>query len=120
MLQVLYSLLEAKKRGIGPAMPTVKILFANRTTADIIMRGELEALAEEHKEIQLLHLISQEEAPSSQVKAGKISSQVLGDFVAAPGLGVQTLISGPSGFHDAALTALQELGHKMESIHEFK
>ena len=96
------------------------ILFVHsaRTPADIIYRGELEAMARLMPNLRVVE-ICEGDAPTERWMGlqGRISKPVL--EILAPDLNErETFICGPAGYMAAAKSLLEELGYGMEKYHE--
>ncbi|WP_084101169.1 hybrid-cluster NAD(P)-dependent oxidoreductase [Nocardioides luteus] len=96
------------------------ILFVHsaRTPADIIYRGELEAMARLMPNLRVAE-ICEGDAPTERWMGlqGRISKPVL--EILAPDLDErETYICGPAGYMAAAKSLLEELGYDMEKYHE--
>lgn len=96
------------------------ILFVHsaRTPADIIYRGELEAMARLTPNLRVVE-ICEGDAPTERWMGlqGRISKPVL--EILAPDLNErETFICGPAGYMAAAKSLLEELGYDMEKYHE--
>lgn len=96
------------------------ILFVHsaRTPADIIYRGELEAMARLMPNLRVVE-ICEGDAPTERWMGlqGRISKPVL--EILAPDLGErETFICGPAGYMAAARSLLEELDYDMERYHE--
>ena len=96
------------------------ILFVHsaRTPADIIYRGELEAMARLMPNLRVVE-ICEGDAPTERWMGlqGRISKPVL--EILAPDLNErETFICGPAGYMAAAKSLLEELGYDMEKYHE--
>jgi ferredoxin-NADP reductase len=96
------------------------ILFVHsaRTPADIIYRGELEAMARLMPNLRVVE-ICEGDAPTERWMGlqGRISKPVL--EILAPDLNErETFICGPAGYMAAAKSLLDELDYPMEKYHE--
>ncbi|MFE7224618.1 FAD-binding oxidoreductase [Nocardioides sp. NPDC057577] len=96
------------------------ILFVHsaRTPADIIYRGELEAMARLMPNLRVVE-ICEGDAPTERWMGlqGRISKPVL--EILAPDLGErETFICGPAGYMAAAKSLLEELDYDMGKYHE--
>lgn len=96
------------------------ILFVHsaRTPADIIYRGELEAMARLMPNLRVVE-ICEGDAPTERWMGlqGRISKPVL--EILAPDLNErETFICGPAGYMASAKSLLEELGYDMEKYHE--
>ena len=96
------------------------ILFVHsaRTPADIIYRGELEAMARLMPNLRVVE-ICEGDAPTERWMGlqGRISKPVL--EILAPDLNErETFICGPAGYMAAAKSLLEELDYDMEKYHE--
>lgn len=96
------------------------ILFVHsaRTPADIIYRGELEAMARLMPNLRVVE-ICEGDAPTERWMGlqGRISKPVL--EILAPDLNErETFICGPAGYMAAAKSLLEELDYDMDKYHE--
>jgi len=128
MLQVIHGLLDAKRRGVGGAMPKVRLVYANRTAAEVIMAPQLAAMALEHPEVELRLVLTGEPVEGEvgadlggvEVTRGKLEGETLAAVLPQPSPSTLTLVCGPPGFHQIVRAALDAAGHHPGAMHEFK
>ena len=111
----------------------IRLLYASRTEADIILRHELDALAAVYPNFKVQYVLSKP-APGWQGAAGHINKAAIAAFLPPPQEGARTkiLVSGPPAFM-AALSgdkkspsdqgdlagALKELKYAKEQVFKY-
>jgi ring-1,2-phenylacetyl-CoA epoxidase subunit PaaE len=108
--------------GVLEAEPTsrVVLLYGNRTGADIMFRGALEALKDRHLDrFAVVHVLSREkhelESLHGRLDAARIQALLPG--LVPPGAIAEAFLCGPAGLPEAATEALTALGVPAEHIH---
>lgn len=95
----------------------VRLLYANRTREDILMKNELERLSQ-LKDIQVFHVLSRESEDYEGLR-GYINPQIIRDYLPAPGEGVRIMLCGPPPFCKTMQEHLAALNYPPESIFKF-
>ncbi|GMI31326.1 hypothetical protein TeGR_g5702 [Tetraparma gracilis] len=99
---------------------TVSLLYANQTEADILVRGELEALEKAYPDRFKLHYTVDKAPAKWKYSEGFIDEPMLKKHLKGPGEGVQVLICGPPPMIKfACLPNLEKLGFKEDNIFVF-
>jgi NAD(P)H-flavin reductase len=92
----------------------IKLLFANRTEDDILLKKELDMFISE--KISVTYLLSK---PKSHVEhVGHINERLISDY-SYMGPDSMMLICGPDGFCNLAAQILRDMGHSKTLIHIF-
>jgi nitrate reductase (NAD(P)H) len=111
--QLISRILRAKDQGEKEDKTALKVIDANKTEGDILLRGELDELAKKHpNQIQITYVLSQ---PGDDWKGekGHVSKEILEKYAWGPGKGTVALLCGPpTMIKKAVLPALQEMGYK--------
>lgn len=111
--QLISRILRAKDQGEKEDKTALKVIDANKTEGDILLRGELDELAKKHPDqFQITHVLSH---PSDDWKGetGHVSKEILEKYAFGPEKGVVALLCGPpTMIQKAVLPALQEMGYK--------
>lgn len=111
--QLISRILRAKDQGEGEDKTALKIINANKTEGDILLREEWDELAKKHPDqFQITHVLSR---PGDDWKGekGHVSKDILETYTFGPGKGTVALLCGPpTMIQKAVLPALQEMGYK--------
>jgi cytochrome-b5 reductase len=92
----------------------IKLLFANRTEADILMKDTLDSMIGDR--FSVTYLLSK---PNNNAhKTGRITKDLI-QAHAYPGSHAMMLICGPDGFCDLANDVLRNIGHEKTLMHTF-
>ncbi|TKX25742.1 NADH-cytochrome b5 reductase-like protein 1 [Elsinoe australis] len=90
----------------------ISLLYANKTEKDIMLRDELESLANDHKQFTLYHVLSDPPENWSQGK-GRIDKNLIQERLPPPaGDDTKVLICGPDGMMKAMIDACIDIGFK--------
>jgi nitrate reductase (NAD(P)H) len=105
--------LRTKDQGEKEDNTALKVIDANKTEGDILLRGELDELAKKHlDQFQITHILSH---PGDDWKGenGHVSKEILEKYAFGPEKGAVALLCGPpTMIQKAVLPALQEMGYK--------
>lgn len=123
MLQIVRHIVEDRRKD---EEPLVKLLFANRTREDVILREELDKLSEDDR-VNVRFLLtgassssSDDDDKKSSYIFGKVNEDVIRSATFKSGeKGVVSLICGPPGFNRAVREVLKRLGHDASTVLEF-
>ncbi|KAG5186026.1 hypothetical protein JKP88DRAFT_244121, partial [Tribonema minus] len=123
------AVLEADRTAAGAGdadLPRVSIrmVFANKTPADVLLRGELDALARAHPDhFECWHVASevpQEEAAGWQYSTGHVTEEIMRAHTFEARGDTLALVCGPPPFVlNAAVPQLESLGHDEDHLFEF-
>jgi NAD(P)H-flavin reductase len=92
----------------------IKLLFANRTEEDILLKSELDSMVGDNLEIH--YLLSQ---PKTEVYTkGRINQDLIKEFAYANSDSMM-LLCGPDAFCDLAKEILQVMNHPKSLVHTF-
>lgn len=111
--QLISRILRAKDQGEKEDKTALRVIDANKTEGDILLRGELDELAKKHPDqFQITYVLSH---PGDDWKGerGHVSKGMLEKYGLGPGKGTVALLCGPpTMIQKAVLPALQEMGYK--------
>jgi nitrate reductase (NAD(P)H) len=111
--QLISHILRAKDQGMEEDKTNIKVIDANKTEADILLRDELDRFAEDHPgQFKITHILSH---PKENWKGekGHVSKDILQKYMFGPEKGNLALLCGPpTMIQKAVLPALQEIGYK--------
>ena len=82
----------------------VRLVYASRSEADIIFRARLDALAREHANFSVTHVLSRPTAAWTGER-GRLDAARIAALL-APGADAEAYVCGPAGLMDAAASAL--------------
>jgi cytochrome-b5 reductase len=91
------------------------LLFANKTEADIIFRGEWERAVREHPNFHCYHVLEHPPAGWPQ-GTGRITDDILRRHLPPPGPETVIFLCGPPPMVDPLERTLQELGYMEQAI----
>lgn len=112
--------------GIAPAMSMIRdivdhgfdrrfhVLYGSRATSDVIFKAELDAIAAEHPEIRVDHVIGTPD-PSWSGPAGLLSAETISALAGSLN-GRMVYVCGPPAFYPYALDELARLGHPRRRV----
>lgn len=111
--QLIAHVLRAKDHGEGEDHTKLKVIDANKTEDDILLRSELDQLAKDHPDqFEITHVLSK---PGDDWKGekGHVTKEQLKKYIFGPEEGNVALLCGPpTMIQKAVLPALEELGYK--------
>ncbi|KAJ5815359.1 hypothetical protein N7474_007136 [Penicillium riverlandense] len=109
--QLIARILSAKDKGEGEDKSKLKVIDANKTESDILLRSELDQFAKAHPDqFQITHVLSR---PGDDWKGenGHVTKEILEKYLFGPEEGSVALLCGPpTMIKKAVLPALQEIG----------
>ena len=101
----------------GEKIPELTLIFANRTTGDILLKEELEALANTHKGLTVLFSVDRlEEGEEWGGNVGFVDKDYLEEHVGAPGEKKLVFFCGPMPMNEFVGKALIEIGHSETNV----
>ncbi|MFG2181547.1 FAD-binding oxidoreductase [Streptomyces abikoensis] len=112
--------------GVAPAMSMIRdivdhgldrhfhLLYGSRSADDILFREELDALAADHPNIRVDHVVT-EAGPGWAGPTGFLTASLI-ETLAGPLDGRMVYVCGPQALYPYALTQLAELGHPPRRI----
>eukprot|EP01071_Lankesteria_metandrocarpae_P010169 Lankesteria_metandrocarpae@DN5302_c1_g1_i1.p1 len=110
MLQTLYQLLNSESE--DDQRISFRLVFSNKTQADIICRAELDELAAKHpKRFKVWYTIQNGVEPGWQYSTGKVDRAMLESHLFAPSGHTACQVCGPPGLVDVSKAALVDIGH---------
>ena len=93
-----------------------KLLYSSRTRSDIIYRDELDRLAARNDGLAVTHTLTREKPGAWNGHTGRIDSKMLEEAGFTSDRRPKIFICGPTGFVEAAATALLAAGHDRRLI----
>ncbi|MFO0706347.1 MAG: NADH-cytochrome b5 reductase [Nitrospira sp.] len=93
----------------------LRLLYANKTEADIIFRDEWDRAAREHANFRCYHVLGQPPAGWSQ-GVGRLTETILREQLPPPGSGTVVFLCGPPPMVDAVETTLKAIGYAENAI----
>ena len=111
--QLISRILRCGGQGEGEDHTRIKVIDANKTVGDILLKGDLDKLAEEHKDqLQITHVLSHPTEDWTG-KTGHVTKEILQEYAFGPdGDSVALLCGPPTMIQKAVLPALKEIGYK--------
>lgn len=111
--QLIARILRAKEKGEGEDKTKLKVIDANKTEADILLRSELDQLAKDHPDqFEITYILSKPD-DSWKGEKGHVNKEHLEKYAFGPEEGNVALLCGPpTMIQKAVLPALQEMGYK--------
>lgn len=100
----------------------MRLVFANRSVDDILLRSELDALAAARPDVfSVYYTVDAAGAPPDwRYGARRVDEAMLSEHLLAPGDGSIVAMCGPPGMIEhACLPALARLGHAPEALIQF-
>lgn len=111
--QLIARILRAKDQGEGEDQTRLKVVDANRTEGDILLKSELDQFAKDHPDqSEITHVLSQPDENWKGEK-GHVTKTHLEKYAFGPEEGNVALLCGPpTMIQKAVLPALQDIGYK--------
>jgi nitrate reductase (NAD(P)H) len=111
--QLISRILRAKEQGLEEDKTNIKVVDANKTEDDILLRDEFDRLAEDHPDqFQITHVLSHPNDKWTEEK-GHVTKEILRKYAFGPEKGNLALLCGPPAMiKKAVLPALQDIGYK--------
>uniref|UniRef100_A0A0K8VDC3 Cytochrome b5 reductase 4 n=1 Tax=Bactrocera latifrons TaxID=174628 RepID=A0A0K8VDC3_BACLA len=99
----------------------LRLMYFNKTPADIWCRGELEQLQKTDERFQLVNVLSAADAEWTGLR-GRICNELLAPLITKNTTEYASFVAvcGPSAFNQAAQDILQELKFNLENLHIFQ
>ena len=94
------------------------MLFANKTSADILLKEELEQRAAECENINVQFVIDKDE-PGWTGSVGYISKEMIQEFMPPPGKDTMICHCGPKPMNVMVRKILEELGYSADMLIKF-
>lgn len=110
--QLIARVLRAKQQGEAEDQTKIKVIDANKTEADILLRSELDQLAKDHPDqFQITYVLSHPDENWKGEK-GHVNKEQLQKYAFGPEEGNVALLCGPpTMIQKAVLPALQDIGY---------
>ncbi|KAJ5514912.1 hypothetical protein N7463_004464 [Penicillium fimorum] len=111
--QLISRILRAKVQGEDEDMTNLKVIDANKTEGDILLREDLDKLAKNYpNQLQITHILSHPD-DNWKGKQGHVTREFLQRYCFGPEEGNVALLCGPpTMIQKAVLPALQDMGYK--------
>ena len=98
----------------------VSLLFANRTPSDVLMKAELDELAETHPNLSVHYTVDNARDENWDGSIGFVDADMIKEHLPAAGPNVQVLLCGPPAMTEkAVIPALEKLGFTKEMYMQF-
>jgi ferredoxin-NADP reductase len=94
----------------------VRYLSSARSHEDLIYRSELESIAFEQQEVEVLHTLTRSHPPNWTGPTRRVDREMLTQHVWAFDTSPLCYVCGPTGFVETVATTLVELGHQPERV----
>jgi ferredoxin-NADP reductase len=116
-------LLVAGGSGIAPLMAMIRhrstagsdascrLLYSSRSREDTIYAGELDRLAAEDGELEVIHTLTRSQPPGWTGYSRRIDREMLEEIAPSPEARPLVFVCGPTPLVETVATALVELGH---------
>jgi len=111
-------------RALAGRQADVSLLYSSRRAADILMGGDIAALAAGHADAGLLNFRAVHTLTGGQIpdqwegKAGRLDDAMLREHLPLPGPNTKVLVCGPGGMLEAARASLARLGYDDDMVVE--
>ncbi|EPS27518.1 hypothetical protein PDE_02461 [Penicillium oxalicum 114-2] len=114
--QLICRILRAREQGEAEDSTILKVIDANKTEGDILLRDELDQLAEKHpKQLQITHILSHP-GDNWTGEKGHVSKDILEKYAFGPEKDAVALLCGPpTMIQKAVLPALKEMGYEEDA-----
>lgn len=114
--QLVCRILRAREQGEAEDSTILKVIDANKTEGDILLRDELDQLAEKHpKQLQITHILSHP-GDNWTGEKGHVSKDILEKYAFGPEKDAVALLCGPpTMIQKAVLPALKEMGYEEDA-----
>jgi ferredoxin-NADP reductase len=96
--------------------PAARLLYSSRTLDSIIYREELERLAADDPQLEVVHTLTREWPPDWSGLRGRVDAAMLRSFTFRPEHGPRIYVCGPTPFVESVANALVLLGHPPDRI----
>ena len=95
----------------------VRLVFANQTEEDILLRPELDAFAQDPR-LEIHYVLSRPSNPASWTcgSTGRVCQEMLRKHLFPPGPDSLALMCGPPGMQDASMAHLAEWGYDKKGV----
>lgn len=103
----------------NPSNPKLNLIFANRSSDDILLKNELEALASEGKIDLTLTIDKKNDDEEWDGHVGFITKELLEEKVAAPSEDHLVMYCGPKPMNAHVRGLLLEIGHAENNVVKF-
>ncbi len=98
-----------ERQRTGAAVPT-RLLFSSRHFEEIIYREELDGLARNGNDLEVIHTLTRSQPPGWPGYDRRIDERMLADVLEPFGAGARVYICGPTALVETAANALLRLG----------
>jgi ferredoxin-NADP reductase len=100
-----------RHRAHSRARPAARLLFSSRTRNAIIFGEELDQLAADDLQLQIVHTLTRESPPDWSGPRGRVDAEMLREFAFPPQHEPRVYICGPTPFVESVADAFVRLGH---------
>jgi ferredoxin-NADP reductase len=105
-----------RHRAHSPTRSPVRLLYSSRTRDTIIYREELERLATEDPQLEVIHTLTREWPPDWTGPRGRVDLEMLRASAFGPPQEPRMYVCGPTPFVESVANGLVRLGHPPERI----
>jgi ferredoxin-NADP reductase len=105
-----------RHRAHSPARPPARLLYSSRTRDDIIYREELERLAADDPQLEVVHTLTREWPPDWPGPRGRVDLEMVRAFAFGPPRAPRIYVCGPTPFVESVADALVRAGHPPDRI----
>jgi ferredoxin-NADP reductase len=98
-------------RAHGRTRPAARLLSSWRTRDAIIYGQELERLASDDPQLEVVHTLTRESPPGWSGPRGRVDADMLRGFTFPPEQEPRVYVCGPTSFVESVADALVQLGH---------
>jgi ferredoxin-NADP reductase len=105
-----------RHRAHSRTRPAARLLYSSRTRDAIIYREELERLAADDPQLEVVHTLTRQWPPDWSGPRGRVDLDMLRAFAFSPHQGPRIYVCGPTAFVESVADALVLLGHPPDRI----
>jgi ferredoxin-NADP reductase len=100
-----------RHRAAANSDASCRLLYSSRSREDTIYAGELDRLAAEDGELEVIHTLTRSQPPGWTGYSRRIDREMLEEVAPSPGERPLVFVCGPTPLVETVATALVELGH---------
>ncbi len=121
----IYSLIFALLTDKARHSAEIRLLYSNKTGKDVLLRQELEELADKHPDrFHMCHVITtpspdDDRFREDRVLFGRVNRRMAEEFLFPPALDSAALVCGPPGMMETVMAALEKTGFTQNALLEF-
>ena len=111
-----YQIIQHVLKSENPTNPKLNLIFANRSSNDILLREELQALADANQIDLTLTIDRAEEGEEWDGHVGFITKELLEEKLSAPADDHLVMYCGPKPMNEHIRSTLLEMGHAESNV----